>query len=83
MRRDVVEFLAYATLDLFNFRSEEFYGISALGTDHVVVIASIEAVLEAGYAVMELNFRSQTTLHKQLERAVYGRVANRWVLLFD
>ena len=78
-----MELFADAVLDLLNLRREEFDGVAADGTDHVVMVAPVQAVLIAGDAVVKLNHRGQAALSKELESAINSGVSDCGVAFLD
>ncbi|HWA96151.1 MAG TPA: hypothetical protein VG844_16245 [Terracidiphilus sp.] len=77
------EFFTDAGLNCLDLRREEFDGVATGGADHVVMGAPVKAVLVARHAIVKFNFGGQSTLGKQLERAVHGGVADAGIFRFD
>src|SRR5262245_48199452 len=65
-----VVFPADLFLQLSHFRRKEFNRRSALGANHVMMVAAVELVLVARGAVGKRDGAGQAALRQQLERAI-------------
>src|SRR5216684_919731 len=59
----------------------EFDDLSAFGTDHVIVMLMLVVMLVVRAPVAEPNFARKSGVGQKPERAIYGRLANAWILL--
>ncbi len=70
-------------LDFSHFRREEFDGGSALGANHMVMIAAIVLVLIASDTVVKGNLAGQATAGEKLKRPVNRGETDAVVFLLD
>lgn len=73
----------YLILQLFNLLAKKLDQGAAAGTDQMVVVIVLVVVFVKHPSVMELEFRRETALLKQLQRAINGSEPNRGVLRLD
>lgn len=80
-RGQVVILAADFLLQIANFLREKFHRASALGTDHVVMAATVVLVLVASDTVVKGDFAGKAAFSQKLERAIYRGVSDMRIFL--
>ena len=81
-RRQVVVLAPDFLLQFADLGREEFDRATALGADHVMVIAAVVLVLIPRHTVMKCDLTGQTALGQQLQGPIHGGEADPGVFLF-
>ena len=71
----------HRVLKRFKFRRKEFNNLTALGTDHVIVVLMFVVVFVVSASVAEANFAREARLSKQFERPVDGSLTDGRIFL--
>lgn len=81
MRWAELEFVRHLILKLFYLRRIKLDYLSALGTDHVIVMLMFEMMLIIGSVIAETYLARESGIGEEFERPINGSMAYRRVLL--
>ena len=83
MRRAETELIGHLILQILNVLRKEFDHLTALCTDHVVVMRMIVVMLVISLVVTESDLTGQARFGQKLKCPINGRVTDRGVLAMN